>query len=206
MEKVILSSDNNDKVKEIKEILKDLNVKIFSKKDLGINKLEVVENGKTLEANALKKARAVHDLIKGHIVIADDTGLFVDVLNGEPGIFAGRYSGENATYKDNNEKLLKELKGFEDNKRRAYFMSVAVIIDKNGNEHIVKGICKGRIAKEYRGDGGFGYDPIFIPEGYDKSFREMGEDKKNKISHRKKAFEEIRLKIEEILDENNSNK
>ncbi len=204
MEKVILSSDNKDKIKEIKEILRDLDVRILSKKDLGLDKLEVVENGRTLEANALKKARAVYNVIKGHIIIADDTGLFVDALDGEPGIFAGRYSGENATYEENNKKLLEELKGLEDYKRKAYFMAVAAIIDKQGNEHIVKGICKGRIAKTYRGEGGFGYDPLFIPEGYEKSFREMGEDKKNSISHRRKAFEEVRLKIEEILDENSS--
>ncbi len=205
MEKVILSSDNKDKIKEIKEILIDLDVKILSKKDLGLDKLEVVENGKTLEANALKKARSIYDVIKGHIVIADDTGLFVDALNGDPGIFSGRYSGENATYEENNEKLLKELNGLEDSKRSAYFMTVAAIIDKKGNEHIVKGICKGKIAKEYKGEGGFGYDPLFIPEGYDESFREMGRENKNKISHRKKALEEVRLKIEEILNENRSN-
>src|SRR6056297_455575 len=205
MEKIILSSDNKDKIKEIKEILKDLDVKILSKRDLGLDKLEVVENGKTLEANALKKARAIYNVIKGHIIIADDTGLFVEALNGEPGIFAGRYSGENATYKENNEKLLKELKGIEDDKRKAYFMAVAAVIDKNGNEHIVKGICKGQISKDYKGEGGFGYDPLFIPNGFQKSFREMGEENKNKISHRKKAFEEVRLKIEEILNENRSN-
>ena len=205
MEKIILSSDNKDKIKEIKNILKDLNVKILSKKDLGLENLKVVENGKTLEANALKKARAIYNVIKGHIIIADDTGLFVEALNGEPGIFAGRYSGENATYKENNEKLLKELKGIEDDKRKAYFMAVAAVIDKNGNEHIVKGICKGQISKDYKGEGGFGYDPLFIPNGFQKSFREMGEENKNKISHRKKAFEEVRLKIEEILNENRSN-
>ncbi|MDW7667868.1 MAG: RdgB/HAM1 family non-canonical purine NTP pyrophosphatase [Bacillota bacterium] len=205
MEKVILSSDNKDKIKEIKEILKDLDVKLLSKKDLGLDNLEVVENGKTLESNALKKARSIYDVIKGHIVIADDTGLFVDALNGDPGIFSGRYSGENATYEDNNEKLLKELNGLEDSKRSAYFMTVAAIIDKKGNEHIVKGICKGKIAKEYKSEGGFGYDPLFIPEGYEESFREMGRENKNKISHRKKALEEVRLKIEEILNENRSN-
>src|SRR6056297_264917 len=205
MEKVILSSNNKDKIKEIKEILKDTNVKIFSKKDLGLDKIKVVENGKTLEANALKKARAISDLIKGHIVIADDTGLFVDALDGEPGIYAGRYSGENATYDENNEKLLKELNGIKGTGRRAYFMTVAVIIDKEGNEHIVHGVCKGRISEEYRGKGGFGYDPLFIPQGFDKSFREMGRDERNKISHRKKALEGVKFKIEEILDENSCN-
>jgi len=205
MEKVILSSNNKDKIKEIKEILQDVNVKIFSKKDLGLDKIRVVENGKTLEVNALKKARAISSLIEGHIVIADDTGLFVDALDGEPGIYSGRYSGENATYEENNEKLLEELNGIKGINRSAYFMTVAVIIDKEGNEHILNGVCKGRISEEYKGKGGFGYDPLFIPEGFDKSFREMGRDEKNKISHRKKALEKVKFKLEEILNENSCN-
>ncbi|MFO7886901.1 MAG: RdgB/HAM1 family non-canonical purine NTP pyrophosphatase [Eubacteriales bacterium] len=205
MEKVILSSNNKDKIKEIKEILQDVNVKIFSKKDLKLEKIRVVENGKTLEVNALKKARAISSLIEGHIVIADDTGLFVDALDGEPGIYAGRYSGENATYEENNEKLLEELNGIKGINRSAYFMTVAVIIDKEGNEHILNGVCKGRISEEYKGEGGFGYDPLFIPEGFDKSFKEMGRDEKNKISHRKKALEKVKFKLEEILNENSCN-
>jgi len=108
MEKIILSSNNTDKIKEIKEIFKDLDVKVLSKKDLGLEKLEVVENGKTLEANALKKARAIREVVEGYIIIADDTGLFVDALNGEPGIYAGRFSGEDASYDENNKKLLNE--------------------------------------------------------------------------------------------------
>jgi XTP/dITP diphosphohydrolase len=205
MEKIILSSNNTDKVKEIKEIFKDLDVKIHSKKDLGLEKLEVVENGKTLEANALKKARAIREVVEGYIIIADDTGLFVDALNGEPGIYAGRFSGEDATYDENNEKLLNELKGIKGSKRSAYFMTVAAIIDKKGNEHLVRGVCKGRISENYRGQGGFGYDPLFIPEGYSESFREMGREKKNEISHRKKALEEVKIKIREIINEDSSN-
>jgi XTP/dITP diphosphohydrolase len=205
MEKIILSSNNTDKIKEIKEIFKDLDVKVLSKKDLGLEKLEVVENGKTLEANALKKARAIREVVEGYIIIADDTGLFVDALNGEPGIHAGRFSGEDATYDENNEKLLNELKGIKGSKRSAYFMTVAAIIDKKGNEHLVRGVCKGRIAENYRGQGGFGYDPLFIPEGYSESFREMGREKKNEISHRKKALEEVKIKIREIINEDSSN-
>lgn len=204
MEKIILSSDNNDKIREIKDILKDLDVEILSKQDLGLNRLEVIEDGRTLEANALKKAKTIYDLAKGYIVIADDTGLFVNSLNGEPGIYSGRYSGEDATYDENNIKLLDKMKEFKEEQRKAYFMTVAAIIDKKGNEHIVQGVCKGRIAENFRGSGGFGYDPLFIPDGYDKSFREMGTEEKNKISHRKKALEEIKLKIREILNEDSS--
>jgi XTP/dITP diphosphohydrolase len=205
MEKIILSSNNTDKIKEIKEIFRDLDVKVLSKNDLGLERLEVVENGKTLEANALKKARAIREVVEGYIIIADDTGLFVDALNGEPGIYAGRFSGEDATYDENNEKLLNELKGIKGSKRSAYFMTVAAIIDKKGNEHLVRGVCKGRIAENYRGQGGFGYDPLFIPEGYSESFREMGREKKNEISHRKKALEEVKIKIREIINEDSSN-
>jgi len=204
MEKIILSSDNKDKIKEIRDILKDLDVEILSKKDVGLNNLKVIEDGRTLEANALKKAEIIHDLVKDYIVIADDTGLFVNALEGEPGIYSGRYSGEDASYDDNNLKLLKKMKGLAEENRKAYFMTVAAIIDKKGNEHIVQGVCKGRIAENFRGNGGFGYDPLFIPEGFNKSFREMGSEEKNKISHRKKALEEVKLKVREILNENSS--
>jgi XTP/dITP diphosphohydrolase len=204
MEKIILSSDNEDKIKEIKDILKDIDVEILSKKDVGLNSLEVIEDGRTLEANALKKAKVIHDLVNNYIVIADDTGLFVNALNGEPGIYSGRYSGEDATYDENNQKLLEKMKGLNEDERKAYFMTVAAIIDKNGREHLVQGVCKGKIAENLRGTGGFGYDPLFIPNGYDKSFRELGTEEKNKISHRKKALEEIKTKIREIIDENSS--
>jgi len=204
MEKIILSSDNKDKIKEIRDILKDLDVEILSKKDVGLNNLKVIEDGRTLEANALKKAEIIHDLVKDYIVIADDTGLFVNALEGEPGIYSGRYSGEDASYDDNNLKLLEKMKGLAEENRKAYFMTVAAIIDKKGNEHIVQGVCKGRIAENFRGNGGFGYDPLFIPEGFNKSFREMGSEEKNKISHRKKALEEVKLKVREILNENSS--
>jgi len=204
MEKIILSSDNKDKIKEIRDILKDLDVEILSKKDVGLNNLKVIEDGRTLEANALKKAEIIHDLVKDYIVIADDTGLFVNALEGEPGIYSGRYSGEDASYDDNNLKLLEKMKGLAEENRKAYFMTVAAIIDKKGNEHIVQGVCKGRIAEDFRSNGGFGYDPLFIPEGFNKSFREMGSEEKNKISHRKKALEEVKLKVREILNENSS--
>ncbi len=204
MEKIILSSDNEDKIKEIKDILKDIDVEILSKKDVGLSSLRVIEDGRTLEANALKKAEMIYDLVSNYIVIADDTGLFVNALNGEPGIYSGRYSGEDATYDENNQKLLDKMKGLKEDERKAYFMTVAAIIDKNGREHLVQGVCKGKVAENYSGSGGFGYDPLFIPSGYDKSFRELGTEEKNKISHRKRALEELKVKIREIIHEDSS--
>lgn len=207
--KLILSTGNKNKVAEIKDILKDLPIKVLSKDDIGINSLHVVEDGNTLEENAIKKAKALKDKVKC-MVMADDTGLFVDYLKGEPGINSARYSGENATDEKNIEKLLKKLEGVPMEKRRATFKTVIALITEDNRTITVEGECKGYIGFEKRGESGFGYDPLFIVEGYGRTFAELGEEIKNKISHRAKALENLRNEIANLLkddgDEDTSHK
>ncbi len=197
--KLILSSGNAHKIKEIKEILKDLNIEIVSKDDLGFKDLDVDEDKDTLEGNAFKKAEELSKLVNG-IVIADDTGLFVDELNGAPGVYSARYSGENATDKGNNELLLKNLKDVPMEKRTAYFKTVIAIILEDGLKLKAEGICKGRIGFEAYGTNGFGYDPLFIVEGLGKSFGEMTDEEKNSLSHRANALRNLKNVLGEVLN------
>ncbi len=197
--KLILSSGNAHKIKEIKEILKDLNIEIVSKDDLGFKDLDVDEDKDTLEGNAFKKAEELSKLVNG-IVIADDTGLFVDALNGAPGVYSARYSGENATDKGNNELLLKNLKDVPMEKRTAYFKTVIAIILEDGLKLKAEGICKGRIGFEVHGTNGFGYDPLFIVEGLGKSFGEMTDEEKNSLSHRANALRNLKNVLGEVLN------
>lgn len=196
--KLILSTGNSDKIKEIKDILKDLSVDILSKGDLGLGDLEIEENGDTLEENAIIKAKALAERVNG-IVIADDTGLFVEYLNGAPGVHSARYGGEEHNYKKNNEKLLEELKDVPIDKRSAYFETVIAIVLEDKSIRTLRGRCNGIIGLEPVGDKGFGYDPLFIPEGYDQSFAELGEDIKNEIGHRGKALNQLKREIDKIL-------
>lgn len=181
---IILSTDNINKVKEIEKILKDADINIISKSEAGFGKIEVEENGETLEENAKLKAVAIKEKTEFG-VLADDTGLFVNTIDGEPGIHSARYSG-NHDDRANREKLLLRLKNKAD--RSAYFKTVIIYIDENNEKHLFEGICKGKIAEEMRGSAGFGYDSLFIPEGYNKTFAELGDEEKNKISHRSKAL------------------
>ena len=146
------------------------------------------ETGKTLEANALQKVRQIADPYDVD-AIADDTGLEVDALNGSPGVYSARFAGENASYEDNVQKLLEEMKEVEN--REAQFRTV-VAYSKDNKEHIVSGVVKGHITTEPRGAGGFGYDSVFVPEGYTQTFAEMGETEKNKISHRAIALQKLK--------------
>lgn len=198
--KLILSTGNKNKVEEIKDILKDLPIKVLSKDEVGINNLHVVEDGSTLEENAIKKAKALKDKVDG-MVMADDTGLFVDYLNGEPGINSARYSGEEGNDEKNIEKLLGKLEGVPMEKRRATFKTVIALITEDNRTITVQGECKGYIGFEKKGQSGFGYDPLFIVEGYGRTFAELGEVIKNKISHRAKALENLRKEIVNILED-----
>lgn len=196
--KLILSTGNPHKVDEIKDILKSLPIDVLSKDDLGFKDFEVEEDGRTLEENAIKKVSALKEKAEG-IVMADDTGLFVDFLNGAPGVHSARYAGENTTYEKNNLKLLKELQGVPMKKRGAYFKTIIALAMENGNIVTVEGECKGTIGTEPKGDKGFGYDPLFIVDGYNKTFAELGEEIKNKISHRAKALDKLKEEIVKIL-------
>ena len=193
---IVVSSGNKNKIKEIKEIFKDLPVNIVSKGEIGLGDLEIEEDGDTLYDNSLKKAQGLKKHTR-HIVMSDDSGLFVEALNNAPGVHSSRYAGEDGNDKKNNEKLLRELKDEEN--REAYFKSVIVLIDEEGNELTGEGICKGRIIHEEIGSNGFGYDPLFVPEGYNNTFGELDDESKNKISHRKKALEDLKGKLEEYF-------
>lgn len=197
--KLILSSGNEHKIKEIKEILKDLNIEIVSKDELGFKDFDVDEDRDTLEGNAFKKAEELSKLVNG-IVIADDTGLFVDALDGAPGVYSARYAGNHVSYKDNNELLLKNLKDVPMEKRTAYFKTVIAIILEDGSKLKAEGICKGKIGLEAHGTNGFGYDPLFIVEGLEKSFGEMTDEEKNSLSHRANALRNLKNVLGEVLN------
>lgn len=198
--KLILATGNPHKVMEIRDILKDLPVDVLSKDDIGLKDFDVVENGNTLEENAIKKAKALKGKVDG-MVLSDDTGLFVDYLNGEPGIRSARYSEPNPTPEKNIIKLLKELNGVPMEKRTATFITVIALITEDGRTITVKGECKGHIGFEKKGESGFGYDPLFIVDGYGKTFAELGEEIKNTISHRARALQNIRNEIINILED-----
>ena len=194
--KLVLATQNKNKVIEIKKLFEENNLDkiydIYSLKDLEVFD-EVEEDGETLEENAYKKAKGYFDILKSKnlsnfMVIADDTGLFVEALNGAPGIYAARYAGENVTYLDNRLKLLKELKGVEN--RNAYFATAVCMVTDNDVKYF-HGKTSGRILKKNVGKNGFGYDAIFYSNELKKSFGVASTEAKGKISHRGKAISEF---------------
>lgn len=196
MKKVALSTDNKNKVSEIFGILKDYNFEIVTKSELGVTE-EFEEIYDTLEENSRLKAEKLRTFCE-FSVLADDTGLFVTSLNGEPGVFSARYAGIHGNSDANRKKLLKNLEGIED--RSAYFKTVMIFIDEEGKEYLAKGILKGNISLEERGENGFGYDKIFVPEGMDKTLAEIGFEEKNKFSHRKRALENLKMILGDKYD------
>lgn len=188
---LLFATSNKDKLKEVKKML--ANDKIKMPEDIGINNFDVIEDGKSLKENAYKKVKTLYDKV-GKPTFADDTGLFVEALDGQPGIYSHRYAGENASYLDNRIKLLKEL--LDKESRKAYFKTVIAYIDSKGKEKYFEGILEGEISKEDRGCGEFGYDKIFLVKGIDKTLAELTIDEKNKISHRSIAM----MKFKEYLD------
>ncbi len=198
--KLVVSTGNEHKIEEIRDILKGLPIEVLSKKDVGLGNLDIVEDGNSLEENSIKKAKGLADKLD-YMVLADDSGLFVDALNGEPGVYSSRYGGEEGNYKKNNDKLLEELKDVPLEERKAKFITVMALITEDKEILVVKGECKGSIGIEPKGSNGFGYDPLFVPDGYTKTFAELGDNIKNKISHRAKALENLREKILELLED-----
>jgi len=181
---IVISTGNAHKLEEIGAILKDLDYNIHSLKDVNLDNLEIEENGKTFEHNALIKARTVAKLTN-MITIADDSGLEVDAIGKKPGIYSSRYAGENATDAENREKLLKALKNTAASHRTARFVCCIAVVFPDGKEFVVRGTCEGTIAFEEKGDNGFGYDSLFIVDNYNKTFAELP----SSISHRAKALE-----------------
>ena len=179
--KIILATHNTDKRKEMMAALADLNVEILSLVDFP-QVGEIIEDGETLTENAIIKAKAVFD-ITGIPAISDDTGLSVDALHGAPGVYSARYAGKNATYANNVEKLVCEMKNVLPENRGAQFQTIMVYIDKD-TELIADGVVKGEITDALKGVGGFGYDPVFYVTEMMKTFAEMTIEEKNRISHR----------------------
>ena len=191
---LIIASNNKNKLRELREKLSKLDISVISQKEAGFD-IEVDETGTTFEENAVLKAQAIYDLIKKP-VIADDSGLEIDTLGGQPGIYSHRFAGENATDEDRINKVLTLMKDVEEQKRTARFICVGCYIDENGEKHIFKGTAEGKISKNPRGENGFGYDPIFICE-LGKSFAEISGEEKNKISHRGRMTDKFVKYLEE---------
>lgn len=183
---LFLASGNPHKVEELHQLLGPLNIQLRSTLDYP-DSPEVEEDQPDLKGNALKKARFWH-YKTGLPAIADDTGLEVDVLDGAPGVYSARYAGEDASYEDNVRKLLTELDDEEN--RKAQFRTVIAYVNDD-EEYFFEGVCKGEILRKEKGTKGFGYDPVFRPEGYQKTFAELDSEEKNKISHRGKALEKF---------------
>ncbi|SHF29209.1 XTP/dITP diphosphohydrolase [Cnuella takakiae] len=182
---MIFATNNTNKVKEVQSLLPAV-LQVQTLKEAGID-IDIPEPHDTLEANALEKARVIHQMT-GQDCFSEDTGLEVAALNGEPGVRSARYAGEVKSDAANMALLLHKLEGSEN--RKARFRTVVALI-LNGQEHLFEGICEGRIIAAPKGSEGFGYDPIFVPDGSESSFAEMGMDEKNKFSHRKKAVAQL---------------
>lgn len=212
MTKIIFATGNKDKMREIREIMADCDVEIYSMKEAGIN-IDIVEDGDTFEANSTIKAKAISDYIsgkgmseeqkddswkavsekyKGAIVLADDSGLEIDYLNKEPGVYSARYMGEDTSYDIKNQNLIDRLKGVEKDKRTARFVCVIAAVLPDGEVLVSRDTMEGYIGWKIAGENGFGYDPIFYLDEFGCSSAELSREQKNAISHRGKALAGIK--------------
>lgn len=198
MEKeIIFATGNEGKMREVRAILSDLKCSVRSMKEAGIE-ADIVEDGESFEENALIKARAVAAHTKA-IVLADDSGLEIDYLNKEPGIYSARYMGEDTSYHKKNENLIERLNGVEEERRTARFVCAIAAVLPDGEYLITKGIIEGKIGYEERGEGGFGYDPIFYLPEYQRTTAELSAEEKNAVSHRGKALKAMKDKLKDKL-------
>ena len=193
--KIIFATGNKDKMKEIRMILADLGMEILSMKEAGID-MEIIEDGSTFEENAMIKAKAVAKAAPDDIVLADDSGLEIDYLNKEPGIYSARYAGVDTSYTIKNNMLLERLDGVTDEKRTARFVCAIAAVFPDGTNETVRGTIEGRIGYEIAGEHGFGYDPIFYLPEYGCTTAELEPEKKNELSHRGNALRAMRPIIE----------
>ena len=201
MRKIIFATGNRGKMREVRKILANLKIEgeeteILSMNEAGID-IEITEDGASFEENAVIKAKAVSEVVPGAIVLADDSGLQIDYLNGEPGIYSARYLGEDTSYHVKNANLLARLEGVAEEKRTARFVCAIAAAMPDGRVDTATGIIEGRIGYEEKGEGGFGYDPIFYVPEFGKTTAELSEDEKNAVSHRGKALRAIRERLEE---------
>lgn len=194
---LLIATRNQKKKKELQAILRGFDVQLLSLDDLPPLP-EVEEDGATFEENAIKKALTVARQ-SNMLTLADDSGLVVDALQGAPGVFSARYAGPEANDEKNNQKLLQALEQTEDKARTARFVCVIALASPQGEVKTVKGSCEGRIARTRSGAGGFGYDPLFIPDGFEQSFAELSSEIKNRISHRGIALNKIKPVLDEQL-------
>lgn len=194
VKRIIFATGNAGKMREIREILADFGAEILSMKEAGIF-TDAEENGASYEENALIKARAVAEKAGDAVVLADDSGLEIDALGGEPGIYSARYLGEDTSYRVKNANLIERLAGVPEEKRTARFVCAIAAVLPDGRELVTKAAVEGRIGYEEKGEGGFGYDPIFYVPEFGRTTAELSEEEKNQISHRGKA---LRLMKEEL--------
>lgn len=187
---IVIGSANKDKARELERLLADLKVKVLTL-DAFPKAPKVIENGRTFEANACKKARA-YSKLSDHLTLADDSGLCVRALNNRPGVYSARFAGPGCNYLDNNRKLLRLLEGKSDARRSAFFCSTVALYRKGKKIKVLKGVCRGRIARQMRGTNGFGFDPTFIPSGSRKTFAQMTPAQKNAVSHRGRALAAVK--------------
>ena len=191
--KIVFATGNTGKMREIREILADLDLEVVSMKEIGFN-MPIEENGTTFEENARIKARAVAGQC-GEIVLADDSGLEVDYLNGDPGIYSARYMGEETPYSIKNAAIIERLAGVPDEKRTARFVCAITAVFPDGQELVTLGEIQGRIDYEEKGKNGFGYDPIFYVPEFGKTTAELTDEEKNSISHRGRALRKMKEKL-----------
>ena len=203
--KIIFATGNKNKMIEIRMILADLGCKILSQKEAGIQ-ADVVEDGQTFEENALIKATTIANIArkmpeyKNAVVLADDSGLEIDALNKEPGIYSARYMGEDTSYDIKNQALIDRLEGVPDEKRTARFVCAIAAALPDGSTEVVRGTMEGRIGYEITGENGFGYDPIFYLPQFGCSSAELEPEKKNELSHRGEGLRKMRKVLEEKLE------
>lgn len=197
--KIIFATGNQDKMKEIRMILENLGIPVSSMKEAGID-VDIVEDGTTFEENAMIKAEAIAKLTEA-IVLADDSGLEIDYLNKEPGIYSARYAGTDTSYEIKNNLLLQRLEGVPDEKRTARFVCAIAAVFPDGSKETVRGTIEGRIGYEIAREHGFGYDPIFYLPEYGCTTAELDPEKKNELSHRGKALRLMREIIEQKMQQ-----
>ncbi len=197
MEKrIVFATGNQDKMKEIRMILSDLGMPVYSMKEVGVE-MDIVEDGTSFEENAEIKARAVARVLKDDIILADDSGLEIDYLDKAPGIYSARFAGEDTSYDVKNRIFLDRLEGVPEEERTARFVCAVAAVFPDGSARTVRGTIEGRIAHEILGENGFGYDPIFYVPEYGCTTGEMSVELKNELSHRGKALRAMRKILEE---------
>ena len=198
MKKLIVASNNDHKIMEIKEMLSQFPFEVLSLKEANLN-IEVEETGSTFMDNAEIKASEIFKIANGDMVLADDSGLSVESLNGDPGVFSARFAGEHGNTKANNEKLLYLLEGASEAQRKAKFICAMVLIVNEDEIVKVQGEVEGIITAEFRGEEGFGYDPLFFVKESNKTFAQMSTEEKNAISHRGRALDKLKSELEKLI-------